>query len=63
MSKNEKRGYGDIRTPPPNKAFRDNFDSIFRKCRTHPTYQGVRAPTADCETCRQIFKDNQKAGS
>lgn len=27
------------------------------ECKTHPKYKAIRKPSADCEACRQMFKE------
>ncbi len=27
------------------------------KCKKHPTYKALRAPTADCKACRKMFEE------
>ena len=30
------------------------------KCPKHPTYKGIKKPTANCDKCRAIFNYNEK---
>jgi hypothetical protein len=30
------------------------------KCKKHPRYQAKRPPRADCEACRQIWKEEKQ---
>lgn len=32
-------------------------------CKTHPRYRAKRKPTADCQTCRMIWRRSQKQRS
>ena len=31
-----------------------------KKCNKHPTYKAIRKPTADCQTCRDIYGEQQQ---
>ena len=31
-----------------------------KKCKKHPKYKAIRKPTADCQECREMFKNKEK---
>lgn len=56
-------GKGSKRRPGDEVKYRDNYDRIFSRCPDHPTYMVQTRPSADCPTCRRLWRDKRKEGT
>lgn len=51
---------GDRARAVDMEAYSKGYDKAFGKgCKQHPSYKVLRPPTADCYTCRRLWREKE----